>query len=150
MDFNTETGTILSLENDSGKTVAFVSMDPPSGGEEECASCRKCMQSEDCNRLLKLTIPDSCSKIAAGSRVEVKIFRPSLYIPVLFTLLLPLIGLIAGGISGYLLSSDTDTRDLVTALFAIPGAGLFFIAGHFIQCKLRSNEIPAPTISDIL
>ena len=139
MHVTLETGTVAAIEDGPGCMVALVAMDPPDGGQEECATCRMCYKKDGCERLLPAQLADGDAAIPAGARVEVEIAHPSLYLPVLVVLFLPLVGIVGGGALGYALGSGWGGRDLISVVFAVAGGAAFFIAGRFAFRKsLRS------------
>jgi len=131
MHITLETGTVTSVEESNGTRTALLAMDLPESGEEGCATCRMCHAKDGCDRLLSATLNEE-KNITEGARVEVEIPHPSLYIPILVTLLLPLMGIVAGGVTGLVLSSGHDAQDLVSALLALAGGAVFFILGQAV------------------
>jgi hypothetical protein len=130
-----ETGTVTAIEDHPGGRVALVAMDPPEGGEEKCATCRMCYKKDDCARVLSADLGSGHPGVAEGVRVEVEITHPSLYLPILLTLFLPLVGLVAGGVAGLLLSSGHEAQDLISALLALAGGVVFFGLGYLLLRK---------------
>lgn len=114
-----ETGTVLGVEHRPDCWVALVAMDPPEGGEERCATCRMCAAKKDCERVLEARVDEAETDMAKGTRVEVEIARPSLYFPMLLTLVVPLVAVVAGGILGSLVGKGTEWRELLTAAYAL-------------------------------
>lgn len=129
MHTSLETGTVTSVEERPDGRVALLAMDLPDAGEEDCATCRMCYSKGGCERLLCAAL-NKDENIAEGTRVEVEIPHPSLYIPIVVTLLLPLMGIVAGGVTGLVLGSGHDARDLISALLALIGGIIFFVLGQ--------------------
>ena len=129
MHITLETGTVIAVEDGPGGRVALVTMDPPETGEEGCATCRMCSAKGGCERVLQADAGDNAA-LSEGARVEVEISRPSLYGDILAVLLLPLVGMVAGGASGALLASGRESRDLTAALCAFAGGVLLFALGY--------------------
>lgn len=150
MHVTRESGTVTAIEESPGGLVALVAMDPPQGGEEECATCRMCYKKGNCERVLSAAIDPVGGDVLEGARVEIEISHPSLYLPILVTLLFPLLGLVAGGLLGLGVGSGGYSRDLVCALLSIAGAAAFYILGRFLFRKnIKSNQ-PAAKVRRVL
>ncbi len=124
-----ETGTVKEIEEGPGRRIALVEMDPPET-QERCATCRMCSSRDGCERILPARIEGKDLRITRGMRVEVEVSRPSLYLPILVTLLLPLAGMVAGGAMVFLLFADLEAKDLVSAALAVGGGAIFFVIGY--------------------
>jgi positive regulator of sigma E activity len=149
MHITLETGTVTSVEESNGARTALVAMDPPESGEEGCATCRMCYAKDGCDRLLSAIISEN-KDFAIGTRVEVEIRHPSLYLPIFMTLLLPLMGIVAGGVIGLVLSSGHDAKDLISSLLAIAGGAVFFVLGQIALRKKGGMQIRHARIRRIL
>ncbi len=145
-----ESGTVAAIEERPGGRVALVAMDPPQGGEEECATCRMCFKKGNCERVLPAAIDTGEAEVLEGVRVEVEIAHPSLYLPILVTLLLPLVGLVAGGLLGLALGAGRDSQDLICALLSIVGAAAFFILGRLLFRKNIKSQKPTARVYRVL
>lgn len=144
-----ETGTVIAVEDGPGGRVALVTMDPPETGEEGCATCRMCSAKGGCERVLQADAGDNAA-LSEGARVEVEISRPSLYFPILLTLVVPLVAVVAGAVIGSLVGRGTDWRDLLTTAYAVWVGALGFLAAYRFLKERTGAYTPSAKITRVL
>lgn len=134
MDTVLETGTVMLLERRDGKQVALVAMDVTEEGQERCATCRMCARENDDSLLLAVQLEDD-SDIPQGARVEVEVTKPSLYLPILVTLVVPLVGMTLGGILGTVFGAGSEWKDLLAVGLAFVFGAALFAGGYALFRK---------------
>lgn len=149
MDVVLETGTVTGIEQRDGTQVALVTMDVPEGGQEKCATCRMCAIESDDSLLLAASI-EAESDVTPGARVEVEITRPSLYLPILVALVLPLIGMTLGGILGSVLGAGSEWKDLLAVGLAFVFGAVLFALGYVLFGKKSRDKVACARIRRIL
>jgi positive regulator of sigma E activity len=150
MHITYESGTVVEMLDTTDGPTAMVEMDPPQEGEEKCATCRMCSASADCKRVLCARIAGESLSVTQGSRVLVEISRPLLYVPMILTLLVPLLGMVAGAVAGYILWRGHNAQDLMSALLAFAGGATLFGVGYVIARKTSSQAVNSASIKEVL
>ncbi len=149
MDSILETGTVTALEQRDGKQVALIVMDMSEESQERCATCSACSKTGDGCLLLAAEIEANLD-VAQGTRVEVEISRPSLYVPVLVTLVIPLVGMTAGGILGSVLGAGYEWRDLLSVGLALVFGAVLFGAGYILLGKRSRDKVACAKVKKVL
>jgi positive regulator of sigma E activity len=144
-----ETGIVTALEQRDGKQVALVAMDMPAEGEERCATCRMCSRESD-NCLILAAELEEGAEVASGARVEVEVTRPSLYMPILVTLVLPLAGMTLGGVLGTVLGAGSEWKDLLAVGLAFVFGAVLFAAGYVLPRKRFKSGVACAKIKRLL
>jgi positive regulator of sigma E activity len=149
VDIVLETGTVTALEQRDGKKVALVAMDMPDEGREKCATCRMCSAESDGCLLLAAELERE-TDVTEGARVEVEINRPSLYVPILATLVVPLVGMTIGGILGSALGAGSEWKDLLAVGLAFLFGAVLFAGGYMLFGKHAKGKVASAKIRKIL
>ncbi len=138
-----EVGTVESVGE--GKVVAVVR--EQKGGA--CARCGACSFGSDGVGRMEVECEE---EVKAGDEVVIELGIPSAYAGILFLFVLPLVGLVAGGLMGEALGGAFGAVGKVESLLPVVlgvvgfGGGLF--GGYVVERRLK-GRMPEPRVVEV-
>ncbi len=137
-----EQGVVEGVEG--GK--AEVLMEPAAPGS--CNGCRACAVGLGEVRRLKVDAPEG---LESGSKVVVEVALPSVYVGILLLFVLPIAGLLVGGLIGEAIANRfaaEDGTETVAVVAGIAGFGMGLLVGYLGGRKIRAG-MPEPRIVEV-